>query len=283
MNPFKKKAQPAPPPGIVMSTEMKYKQSSVFIKIPNNFTGGNYALIVGQHLAAIEARMPAFFTDLAAAGHRQNIVFQMPTANSCGGNSDGYVKLRDCYTSVGLGGNANRPAFAQELQTVLGNSTHDVNWLAQTVCAVNLPNWTGGVSPNPFAASGPANMVADATAKINSWLAATAHPTDAEMDVLVLALQEWLTPGIGSNTRIYYDPMWSPGGRPPAVGLFHELVHAYYFAKGKNLGREDSSIETQGGRHFELMSVGLPPFQNKKYSENKMRAAWPYPARTQYP
>jgi hypothetical protein len=58
-----------------------------------------------------------------------------------------------------------------------------------------------------------------------------------------------------------------------------------YYARGEQLGSEDSQSGFRGGRHFELMSVGLPPFDTEPYSENALRAAWApaVPARTAYP
>jgi hypothetical protein len=47
-----------------------------------------------------------------------------------------------------------------------------------------------------------------------------------------------------------------------------------YNAGGLQLGREDSSEESAGGRLFELMSVGLRPFHTERYSENALRRAW---------
>jgi hypothetical protein len=52
---------------------------------------------------------------------------------------------------------------------------------------------------------------------------------------------------------------------------------------GRQLGTEDSSSEYAQGRHFELMSVGLPPFDNRPFSENKYRTAVACPTRASYP
>jgi hypothetical protein len=146
-------------------------------------------------------------------------------------------------------------------------------------------DWTGGVTTNPFSnllqhGDQLANVVAD---EIQGWLQATDHPDDLEMDVLALALEPYLDRGAGADVRITYDPNYVLGIRPPKVGLFHELVHAYYFAKGKNLGLCDSSNVAHGGRYFELMAVGMPPFQGRRFSENQMRALCSCPPRTQYP
>ena len=99
----------------------------------------------------------------------------------------------------------------------------------------------------------------------------------APADVM-LVLEPWARSGTGVGTRINYDPHKDSSGglpRPPHAALFHELVHALYNAGGNQLGREDSSIETAGGRLFELMAVGLPPFDTRPFSENMFRAAWP--------
>jgi hypothetical protein len=60
--------------------------------------------------------------------------------------------------------------------------------------------------------------------------------------------------------------------RPPAVGLAHELVHAFYVAQGKQPGHMDSGYSTT---LTELICVGLGPFTDNPVSENTIRAAWP--------
>jgi hypothetical protein len=277
---FSKKTPP-PPPGQLRSAELRYGQTTIFIKVvPNSPAPADFAILVAMHLDEIGRRFPNFFGTLAK---RQLIAFEMVNSNSCRGGVNGYVKLRREHGAVILGGNGNRPAFAAELQQTMTRAGKNPDTLAQDLMAVILYDWQGGITPNPFSAvmaPGQAGIVA---AKIRTWLAATAHPDDVEMDTLVLALERHLAPGQGADCRITYDPNYILGGRPAYVGLFHELVHAYYFSKGKNLGLCDSSNVAAGGRHFELMAVGMAPFDQRRFSENKMRALCGVPLRTVYP
>lgn len=60
--------------------------------------------------------------------------------------------------------------------------------------------------------------------------------------------------------------------RPPAIGLVHELVHAYHNARGRQPGREYGHFTTCLA---ELLCVGLGPWANNVISENGIRAQWP--------
>lgn len=59
--------------------------------------------------------------------------------------------------------------------------------------------------------------------------------------------------------------------RPPAIGLGHELIHAYYATQGQNPGYHDSDPTVL---MFEYLCVGLGPFANHPVTENRMRAQW---------
>ncbi len=106
------------------------------------------------------------------------------------------------------------------------------------------------------------------------------------MDVLSLVLEPYMTAGIGTPSRIRYMPdvrESQNGERPPEVALFHELVHAYYNATGRQLGGEESlGGEQMGARLFELMAMGLPPFEDRQFHENRLRDAWPWRRRIRY-
>src|SRR5262249_38421158 len=123
-------------------------------------------------------------------------------------------------------------------------------------------------------------------AQIDSWLNRDDLPTLDEMDVLVVVLRRSLRNGPGVGTRINYDPHKTTASglsRPPHVALFHELLHAHYNAMGGQPGAEESTDEGRGGRLFELIAVGMPPFDNYTFSENRFRAALGVPARPYYP
>jgi len=93
------------------------------------------------------------------------------------------------------------------------------------------------------------------------------------------------TNGSGSGSTVSYNPNttqiddgsepWMT--RPPEVGLGHELVHADDASKGQQVPGESGGI-----RNREKQAVGLPPYQNKDPSENKLRADLGLPPRPRY-
>ena len=110
-------------------------------------------------------------------------------------------------------------------------------------------------------------------------------PTREIFDLLVYILRDYLEDGNGSNCLVQYTPLKINlpigGQRPAQIALFHELVHAYYEAQGKNMSEEDSQYEWNG-RYYELAAVGLPPFDTAVYGENQMRALFGVAARPFY-
>ena len=92
--------------------------------------------------------------------------------------------------------------------------------------------------------------------------------------------------GAGSSMTIKYNPDRTRIGlaedwqeTPPGIWLAHELIHADDAA----YGRMEPEI-TLGVRHYELQAIGLPPYERKRFTENRLRAEWspPQPARTSY-
>jgi len=92
--------------------------------------------------------------------------------------------------------------------------------------------------------------------------------------------------GTGSDTTIKYNPDLSNIGsneawqkQPPAIWLAHELIHADDAAYGR-MDPED----IDGIRNYERQAIGLPPFEEKEFTENKFRADWaePQPLRPRY-
>ncbi|HEX5082658.1 MAG TPA: M91 family zinc metallopeptidase [Blastocatellia bacterium] len=92
--------------------------------------------------------------------------------------------------------------------------------------------------------------------------------------------------GSGSNTTIKYNPDLSSIGfaaawqkQPPAIWLAHELIHADDAAHG----RMDPEM-IDGVRNYERQAIGLPPYESKEFTENRLRAEWsePQPPRPLY-
>lgn len=92
--------------------------------------------------------------------------------------------------------------------------------------------------------------------------------------------------GKGSDTVIKYNPAFTFSNQakdwknnPPEITLAHELIHAHDSA----YGRLDPD-EVDGVRNYERQAVGLAPYENKEFTENKFRQAWskPLPLRARY-
>jgi hypothetical protein len=83
--------------------------------------------------------------------------------------------------------------------------------------------------------------------------------------------------GGGSGTKVEYNPDRKviAGGtedwqtRPPEIGLAHELIHADDAAHGKM-----DPEQKDGTYNYERQAVGLPPYEDKEFTENKIRAEW---------
>ena len=276
----------APAPVAAPAGKVQYRNTSVWIQPAANYMDntqvpaqpGNYVADVTQHLDNIHARVgAAFWTGLASNGKTQNIIYGGPNSNQCAGGAGGYKTMRKWHD------NARAADFSAALAVALNNAHQNQAWLVAQLQATGLPRWNNTVDAAPIA---PFANPGTTNTKVGTWLAGTTLPSVDEMDVLMLVLEPHAANGNGCGSRINYDPQKTSvasGPRPPEVALFHELVHAYYNAQGAQLGREDSSAEDAGGRLFELMSVGLPPFDTRPYSENAMRAAWPWALRGTYP
>ncbi len=271
--------------------EITFPGTNIVIRASPNYPSyyGNFMLTAMRHLEEIYAKPvgPPFFAALMASGKRQVIKYNGQNDNSCRCVMSGCVMLRFRYEQAA---GAPTVEFAQELTNSLQRSGHNVAWLAAQLIANPLPNWQGGTTPPSWLPVGqPFMREAAVQAKVRAWLAGTELPDNEQMDGILLALRtsaNALQAGPGANALITYDPNKTQSGgqfRPPHAALFHELVHAYYTARGEQLGREDSQRVDVGGRFFELMSVGLPPFHTAPYSENVFRAQWPCGPRNQYP
>jgi hypothetical protein len=105
---------------------------------------------------------------------------------------------------------------------------------------------------------------------------------DSVQNRLKVRLYDFLTPGPGCDCQIILNPVrtslsvghkrYLPAPsedwrrRPVAVGLAHELVHAWRAMKGMVL--------FPYGQEEEQMTVGLPPFSFMKFTENTFRVQY---------
>ena len=107
----------------------------------------------------------------------------------------------------------------------------------------------------------------------------TPIPKDVD-DKLRVYLYQCLTPGPGIDAFVYFNHdrdelsdehiKYLPGEnwvqRPTAIGLAHELIHAWRKMTGRVL--------FEYGYEEEAMTVGLPPFSNMEFTENKLRSEY---------
>lgn len=113
----------------------------------------------------------------------------------------------------------------------------------------------------------------------SSTLFTAPRGTHSVGDHVIRFLRPWLRPGTGSASKINFNPDGQLGcmgdrmrPRPPAIGLAHELCHAWRNAIGQRLFDDALSC---GLDDDEVMTTGFPPYQYEKYNENLFRAAWP--------
>lgn len=96
------------------------------------------------------------------------------------------------------------------------------------------------------------------------------------LTVAMISLLEKHSPaGAGSGSAIGWNafPAYKPNAiRPPAVGLAHELIHAYFALRGQQPGYDDA--QNFSCVMFEYKCVGLGPWNQSRISENAIRAEW---------
>lgn len=283
----------------VTTANINYPHAPIVIQPPAVPGQGDPSQTIVRILEEIRA-FPVgaqFFMALQAAGKQIGVRYAGPNNNQAAGSVKGYVLLRQKHDAGDAAG------FGQELQNTLNNlqavTGNDNRWVAQQLYLQTVTTWANGqIRPYgnpqrpPAPPRGPGARPLPQTppqiieGMLNTYLAGTTLPDRDEADAIMLVLENYLNPGTGVVTRVSFDPhkeIVNGRFRPPHVGLFHELMHAYYNALGRQLGREDSLNEGNGGRLFELMAVGMGPFAARPFSENAFRTALGVPLRTSYP
>lgn len=98
-------------------------------------------------------------------------------------------------------------------------------------------------------------------------------------DDLVRILRHWLTPGLGTPCKVKFNPYSeyaceldkSGTRRPPAIGLAHELIHAWRNVRGLRLFEDATRA---GVDDDEVMTTGFPPYESELLTENLFRSQW---------
>jgi uncharacterized Zn-binding protein involved in type VI secretion len=88
-------------------------------------------------------------------------------------------------------------------------------------------------------------------------------------------------PGPGTPAEVFFNPDRDKlNGRPdqtrdPAIGLGHELIHANHDVHGTNVKASSTYTGADGKTYtapgYEQQAVGLGPYANDPYTENKLR------------
>jgi hypothetical protein len=105
-------------------------------------------------------------------------------------------------------------------------------------------------------------------------------------------IMDHLTPGSGTGAWVVWDPLLQDVGanlppprraawmnRPPWLALAHELIHAWRLATGRCVFRPGLLTEYY---YEEAMTVGLPPYDKCRFTENRLRHSKGLPLRTYY-
>jgi Effector protein len=104
-------------------------------------------------------------------------------------------------------------------------------------------------------------------------------------------IMDHLTPGKGTGAWVVWDPSLEKVGqdldqraawmdRPAWIALAHELIHGWRLASGRRVFRPCGV----GGEYYyeEAMTVGLPPYDQCRFTENRLRRLKGLPLRTFY-
>lgn len=119
--------------------------------------------------------------------------------------------------------------------------------------------------------------------QLRDWIQKGRRPdglTERQLQQLRLAtisaLDRWSPPGPGSPSVIGFciarDGEYNRG-RPPAIGLAHELVHAYFSSKGSRCGKAVFDAVRLALYEFKCVGLGAP-WANAEISENVIRSQW---------
>ena len=103
-------------------------------------------------------------------------------------------------------------------------------------------------------------------------------PREAFLQALTVALLPSTTAGPGNPPSINFDTAdkdknhhADPGFRPPAIGLAHELMHAWHYTRGTSPGLDYNDYSTTAA---ELRFTGIGPLAIDPVSQNIVRGQW---------
>lgn len=255
-----------------------------------------YAVNVIKHLEKITTLSsgPALLQKIRETGKLIKIVMADTSGNACG-YSDPRAKSPLLVQAID---SKNADMFRNELKMALGTAKKKgipTDFFARQLTEGLTPvtyraeknlAMTGGRTTAPAGSSGAQVMAfhANVAMKNLGYLLDFAEGR-LKVDLLYAEFAAWrpelprllrpfLTPGRGSNAIIYFDPGdWKPcaldpamKNRHPALGLVHEMIHAWHAMTGKNMNVRIGKENLE-----EVITTGLPPYNSEEYSDNKFR------------
>lgn len=100
---------------------------------------------------------------------------------------------------------------------------------------------------------------------------------DVLRDNIIALFYKYSPPGKPADVMVDFNTiLWGEHNlisRPDAVGLAHELIHAWYAIQGKQPCRSDTDVVLT-----EMACVGLGPWEDSEISDNRIRSEWSPPA-----
>lgn len=178
--------------------------------------------------------------------------------------------------------------FVKPLDTVRPDGTHELGHLLAFACQdlsgrSKLERFfkIGKARPRFLKRDALARLCGTNERELKEMAAGTRAIPKLVDDKLRVYLYDFLQPGAGEDCWIKFNPMkenlsdehkkylpqshhWAH--RPPGIALAHELVHAWRVVSGR--------VMFAYGWEEEAMTVGLPPFSNMKFTENRIRIDW---------
>lgn len=237
---------------------------------------GGYHQSVARHLTALKETTAAdTMLNAIHTGAQNVIIVDHPLTNQCGANGSMHgmnLVARELF-------DANVTTLGAQTQAALNRAAVGAKtrplWLADKI------NETPRYKLKGLPATAACNLGVT-EAQVTQWLGGRSIWQDFgnEDDLaqikngVIVALYSVSTAGNGCASTVNYtlgttNPLNAE--RPPAIGLAHELVHAYYSMQGLQPGFE---VENATTVLFEYRCVGLGPWDGEPVSENAIRADW---------
>ncbi|WP_109483672.1 M91 family zinc metallopeptidase [Paraburkholderia sp. C35] len=277
---------------MTLRIETAYVAGSV--RVPTNAEQAKFARAVDQSLAQIRATDvgSSLLDDIARAGRELVIVkAALVEGNKCRqpDSSTGGCKAA-CYQEV-----LETKALWNKIQELLDTRRiTDQNPAVKKFLKFFVPQASGGdreayvqkvrSKPVPFAHK-------ETGQKGLELQAGSTQVCSLQRGLIGYHVMDYLTPGAGTPAMVLWDPdsvqmcedlpvqqraVWMT--RPPWIALAHEMIHGWRLVTGRCV------FQPKGIEDYweEAMTVGLPPYDRCRFTENRLRHVKAFPLRTYY-